>query len=149
MNWMIDPAFELEVLNGNGLITETVFLVCIVLYLRQELRERKLGLMDWWHLRLPHHINFAVAVMVCDTGVWIRAGAVWFWRRFMGSGLMPMWLFMLLALGIVFIIVGGLCKIRALSYPVAIGKIALVRPWAMTLALMVVFAAWSVWLHFF
>lgn len=146
MNWnaLIDPAFELELLNGNGLITEATFLICILLYLRTELRERGLGVKDWFYLRLPHHINFAVAVMVADTGVCIRAGAIWIWRRFMGSGGMPMWLFAILAVGIMLIIVGSLCKIRALSYPVAIGSIATVRPWVVTLVALCLFMAASI-----
>src|SRR4051812_19958773 len=110
MTELIDPAFELELLNGDGLITGLVFLIFIGLYLRAEMRDRHLGLQDWIRFRLPNHISFAVAVAVCDAGVCIRAGTIWFWRRFLGGGEMPLWLFAVLMLGALLIIMGGLCK---------------------------------------
>jgi hypothetical protein len=145
---LIDPAFELELLNGAGLITGLVFLLCIFLYLRAELHDRKIRLSDWTHLRIPAHINFALAVAICDAGVCLRAGSIWVWRRFLGAGEMPLWLFGLLMLGALLIIAGGLCKIRALSYAFTLPWTTVsVRPWALTLGGIVAFVAASVYFH--
>lgn len=145
---LIDPtkiAFELELLNGQGLITEIVFLICIFFYLKTELKERNLTFRDWMYIRLPHHINFAVAVAFADAGVCIRDGAIWFWRRFLGGAEMPVWLFIILAVGILFIIIGSLCKIRELSYPILIGRMAYVRPWLVTVLALFFFVTASVY----
>jgi hypothetical protein len=148
MNRLIDPAFELELLNGDGLITGVVFLVCIGVYLRAELRDRRLGVQDWLHFRLPSHINFALAVAVCDAGICLRAGAIWFWRRWLGAGEMPLWLFAVLMVGALLIIVGGLCKIRSLSYPFELPYTHItVWPWAATLGIILTFMAASIYFH--
>ncbi len=128
---MIDPAFELELLNGDGVITGAVFLAYVVAYVRWQMHTLGLGFWDWALLRLPHHINFAVSVMVYDTGVWMRSVAIWVWRSFMGAGPMPMWLFGVLMLGALLIVAGNLCKIRALSDPVRTSY-GTIRPWVAT-----------------
>lgn len=148
MNWhtMFDPAFELELLNGDTLIVKVVFLFCITWYVRQLLRGKSGWIKDWYHLKLEDNVNFAIAVFVADLGVCVRAEAIWFWRRFMGGGEMPLWLLMQLWIGGVLIIMGGLCEIRTTSIPIRIPYTnRIVRPWAATTAVIAVFTAASIY----
>lgn len=114
---MIDSALPLELLNGAGMVLEFCFLSLMALYLWRETRRRGLGISEWAHGGLPPSMNFAIAVMVCDGGVWVRAVVIWAWRRIFGGGDFSNWQAAALAFGALLIVLGSLCKIRAVSKP--------------------------------
>lgn len=113
----VNPELPLELLNGAGMVLETCFLGLMVLYLLKETKRRGLGVADWIGGRLPPSMNFALAVMVCDSGVWLRSIVVWSWRRFYDGGGFGNYQLAFLALGALAIVVGSLCKIRAITKP--------------------------------
>lgn len=139
---MIDPALPLELLNGAGMVLEFCFLSLMALYLWKETRRRNLGFFEWSHGHLPPSMNFAIAVMVCDGGVWVRAVVIWAWRRIFGGGDFSNWQAAALAFGALLIVTGSLCKIRAISKP-EYGNM----PWVLAAVATVIFVTASMFPH--
>lgn len=135
----LDPRLPLELLNGAGMIVDGIFLAWGVVYLRRE-ATRRYGSTPFWEfvLRTPPHMNFIVAVLVHDAGVWLRSLVIWSWRRFSGGGDFTVAQAGLLAAGALLIVVGGLCKIRAVTKP-DYGD----APWLTCLYLLAIFLAGS------
>jgi hypothetical protein len=138
--WRLDPSMPMELLNGAGMVIELFFIVFLSIYLWRETQRRGFGFRGWWGWHLPPSMNLAVAVMAFDIGVFVRTAVVWAWRRFyQGSDFGTMQV-ALLALGAIAILVGGLCKIRAVSFP-DYGH----GPWLATAGATALFAAATVY----
>lgn len=116
-DWRIDPNVPLELLNGSGTVVEIFFLVWMIRYLKKETTACGLTVSDWLHYRLPPSMNFVVAVFVFDSGVALNRLVIWVWRRFFGAGDFGVMQLAMIGLGGLLILVGGLCKIRAVTKP--------------------------------
>jgi hypothetical protein len=136
--WAVDPNLPLELLNGGGMVVEFFFLGWMCRYLWKETRRRKLGFLAWSRGALPPSMNFALAVVVFDIGVWVRSVDIWVWRRFFGAAAFNLAMIMILAGGAVAILLGSLCKVRAITKP-DFGN----SPWLISLAATVAFIAGS------
>jgi hypothetical protein len=112
---IINAPFFLEILNGGAITPELLWMLLLARYLTAESRRRGLYGFDWFSL--PPSMNLVVAIFVCDAGVWIRSTTIWVWRRFDAAGDFNAVQFGLLILGGALIVVGYLCKIRAITYP--------------------------------
>lgn len=134
----VDPSLPLELLNGAGLVVDGIFLAWGVWYLRREtLRRNYASSVLAWIVRIPPHMNFVIAVLVHDAGVIARSAVIWAWRR-AGAGDFSVDQLAALALGALMIVVGGLCKIRAVTKPDH-GD----GPWLACLAALLIFLAGS------
>lgn len=131
-----DFALPLELLNGASFFVDGLFIAWGVWYLHRESRRRGMTLADWF-VRLPPHMHFIIAVIIHDAGVCSRSLLIWWWRR-AGAGDFGLVQVSVLALGAALIIVGGLMKIRSVTYP-DYGYM----PWMMTAYLLAVFLAGS------
>ncbi len=116
IDWRFDPNFPLELLNGAGAIVEIFFIVFLVHYIWREMRRRELGL-SAIPFGFPPSMNLAIAVLAFDCGVFIRTVVIWSWRRFFDAGDFGLIQITLLGIGSLIILIGGLCKIRAVSLP--------------------------------
>lgn len=112
---MTDHAFFLEILNGGAVTPELLCLVLLGIYLSRESRRRGLHALDWF--ALPPSMNLVLAMFIFDSGVWLRSITIWVWRRFFGAGDFSAMQTALLIVGGGLIVVGSLCKIRALTAP--------------------------------
>lgn len=112
---MTDHAFFLEILNGGAVTPELLCLILLAVYLCRESRRRGLHALDWF--RLPPSMNLVLAMFIFDFGVWLRSITIWIWRRFFGGGDFTALQMGLLIVGGGLIVVGSLCKIRALTEP--------------------------------
>lgn len=108
-------AFFLEMLNGGAITPELLWLVLLTIYLSKESKRRGLHALDWFSL--PPSMDFMLAIFVVDAGVWLRSVTVWIWRRFDGAGEFSSVQQVVLAIGGFLIVVGYLCKIRAITRP--------------------------------
>lgn len=108
-------ALFLEMLNGGAVTPELMWLVLLAIYLSKETKRRGLHAFDWFSL--PPSMDLILAVFVSDAGVWLRSVTIWAWRRFDGAGEFNTAQQMLLIAGGALIVVGFLCKIRALTKP--------------------------------
>lgn len=108
-------AFFLEMLNGGAITPETIWLVLLGIYLARESKRRHLRAFDWFSL--PAGMDLILAVFISDAGVQIRSLTIWTWRRFGGAGEFSHLQTGLLTLGGALIVIGSLCKIRALTRP--------------------------------
>lgn len=114
----MNASLPLELLNGAGFVVDGFFVAWGVWYLWREGRRGRVRAPFWRRfLNLPAPMNFVVAVVVHDTGVLVRSGTIWAWRRVYGGGDLGSWQLLLLAAGAALIVVGGLCKIRAVTKP--------------------------------
>lgn len=113
---MFDPGFSLEIINGAAHIAGLFFLWHLGLYLYRETRRRHLSAKDWF-FGLPVSMHLAVAILVCDIGVWLKAVVVWIWRAYYGAGQFSATMLAALWVGSLIIVVGSLCKIRAITRP--------------------------------
>lgn len=111
-----DPNLPLELLNGAGVVLELCFLSWMAVYLWRETRRRHLGPRNWF-FGLPPSMHLAVAIFVFDSGVWLRSSVIWAWRRFFGAGDFNATQLGILGFGGAVIVVGSLCKIRAITKP--------------------------------
>jgi hypothetical protein len=118
----------LQALNGAAMLPALACLVLLSLYLCREARRRGLRSMDW--IRLPPSMNLVLAMFVFDVGVCLRVMAGWLFYL-TGQSVRP--LEHLFSVAIFLIIVGLLCKIRALTEP-DYGK----APWFIVSALTVI-----------
>lgn len=109
-----DYAFLLEILNGGAITPELIWLVLLTVYLVKEARRRNLHWFDWLHL--PPSMNLILAIYVVDAGVTLRSITVWLWRVG-GGGEFSALQNGLLIVGGGLIVLGYLCKIRALTSP--------------------------------
>ncbi len=110
----MNPAFFLEILNGSAVTPEFISLLILGLYLCREARRRGLRFFDWF--KLPAGMNLILAVFIFDTAILTRSWVIWGWRRFDGAGEFGVYQTALLVISGIFILVGSLCKIRALTY---------------------------------
>lgn len=113
---MLDPAFSLEIINGAGHIAGLFFLWHLGFYLCREAKRRHLNLGSWFS-RLPISMHFAVAILIYDVGVWLKTFVIWVWRAFYGAGTFSGTMYTALWIGSLMIVVGSLCKIRAVTKP--------------------------------
>lgn len=112
----MSSALFLEILNGGAMTPELVCLVLLAIYLSKEAKRRGLHRLDWF--KLPPSMNLILAMFVYDTGVFLRSITVWAWRRFSGGvGNFDGVEGLALVLGGALIVIGSLCKIRALTKP--------------------------------
>lgn len=112
-----DQSLQLELLNGAGMVVEFCFIAYMVRYLRKEAIRRDLKLIDWINFRLPPSMNFAISVVVFDAGVWLRSLTIWSWRRFERAGQFNRLELTALSIGAAMIVLGALCKVRAITKP--------------------------------
>lgn len=111
----MNTAFFLEILNGGAVTPELIWLVLLGTYLSREARRRGLHFLDWFSL--PPSMNLILAVFIFDAAIVSRSWVVWAWRRFDHAGdFGPMQTVALMVSGF-FIVVGTLCKIRAMTHP--------------------------------
>lgn len=110
-------AFFLEMLNGGAVTPETLWLVLLGVYLVKEARRRREAHAPVNWLGLPPSMNLILAVFICDTGVQLRSLTIWIWRRFDGAAEFSSLQTGLLIAGGLLIVIGTLCKIRALTQP--------------------------------
>ena len=111
----MDPSFSLELINGATHIVGAFFLWHMAVYLVRETHRRRLKLRAWF-FKLPVSMHFAVAILVFDFGVWMKAFVVWIWRM-LGAAPFTLTVMTLLWIGSLIILIGGLCKIRAITKP--------------------------------
>lgn len=138
-NWTVGADLPLEVLNGACTVSEIFFLGWMAVYLFKESRRRKLTLQHWLRWRLPPSMNFVVAVVVFDIGVWVRSADIWVWRRFTpGAGFGAASIFILTA-GALLIILGSWCKVRSIT--VDYGQ----RPWLFQALATLIFIGATLW----
>lgn len=145
MTWLspaIDPNLPMELLNGSGMVVELCFLICMARYLWVETRKRGFGVREWLTLQLPPSMNFVVAVMVFDSGVWIRSSLIWSWRRFFHGAPFNSVQVIVLGFGAVALIFGSLCKIRSITKP-DLGN----GPWLISAGLTALFVVVTVVSH--
>lgn len=102
----------LAALNAAALVPAVVFLVLASRYLTRESTRRGLHPLNWFNL--PHSMNLALAMVIFDIFVILRLGTTVLWYM-IGQKIMPIDLLFLVS--ITGIIVGLLCKIRALTEP--------------------------------
>lgn len=109
-----DYRLLLEILNGGAITPELMWLVLLSVYLVREAKRRGLHFLDWFHL--PPSMNLILAIYICDVGVYLRSITVWVWRINGGHefSLVQSWL---LVVGGGLIVLGTLCKIRAITAP--------------------------------
>lgn len=108
-------AFFLEILNGGAVTPEFLWLVLLAIYLSREARRRGLNFYDWF--RLPPSMNLILAVFIFDLAILSRSWVIWAWRRFDGAGEFGSAQVAAMVVSGAFILIGSLCKIRALTYP--------------------------------
>lgn len=126
MTFFGNTDFALELLNGSAVTPELLWLVMIGLYLSKEAKRRGLHALDWFNL--PPSMNFMLAIFISDLGIWLKTFTVWMWRR-AGAGSFNELEVTLLAVSGALILLGPLCKIRAMTWPDH-GS----RPWLIALA---------------
>lgn len=133
----MNPSLPLELLNGAGGIVDGFFVAWGIWYLW---REGRRGRVAFWHrfLNLPAPMNFVVAVVVHDGGVLVRSATIWAWRRVYDGGDLGRVQLAVLIFGAAMIVVGGLCKIRAVTKP-TYGN----APWLACLYCLLIFLAGS------
>ncbi len=105
-------AHLLEALNGAALLPVFLSLLFLGFYLSRESRRRGLGALNWFHL--PPSMNLVFAMFVFNLGIAIRLATTFLWYL-IGEKLAPLQFLFLVA--IVLIIMGALCKIKALTDP--------------------------------
>jgi hypothetical protein len=110
----MNTAFFLEILNGGAVTPEWIWLAILAAYLSRESRRRGLHIFDWSHL--PPSMNLILAVFIVDASVVTRSLVIWAWRRFDHAGDFGPGQTAFLVVSGFFIVVGTLCKIRALTY---------------------------------
>jgi hypothetical protein len=111
----MSSAFFLEILNGGAVTPEFIWLCLLAVYLSRESRRRGLRFFDWFHL--PPSMNLILAIFIFDLSILTRSWVVWAWRRFDDGGNFAAWQTTALVVSGAFIVIGTLCKIRALTYP--------------------------------
>lgn len=104
----------LELLNGSAVTPELLWLVMIGMYLSKEAKRRGLHALDWFSL--PPSMNFMVAIFISDLGIWLKTFTVWIWRRAGGGAFNELEVTLLIVSGVL-ILLGPLCKIRAMTAP--------------------------------
>jgi len=102
----------LAALNAAALVPAVVFLILASRYLIRESTRRGLHPLNWFNL--PHSMNLALAMVIFDIFVILRLGTTVLWYM-IGQKILPIELMFLVS--IIGIIVGLLCKIRALTEP--------------------------------
>lgn len=104
----------LEILYGTAGLPELLWLVLLTVYLSRESNRRGLRWHDWF--KLPPSMNLILAVFLVDLAFSIRAILIWLWRRG-GSGEFNDIQIAILIIAGAMVIVGTLCKIRAITHP--------------------------------
>jgi len=102
----------LAALNAAALVPTVVFLILASRYLIRESTRRGLHPLNWFNL--PHSMNLALAMVIFDIFVILRLGTTVLWYM-IGPKILPIELMFLIS--ITGIIIGLLCKIRALTEP--------------------------------
>src|SRR5258708_20127512 len=102
----------LGALNAAALIPAVIFLVLASRYLIRESIRRGLHPLNWFNL--PHSMNLALAMVIFDIFVILRLGTTVLWYMLAQRIISINLLFLISIIGI---IIGLLCKIRALTEP--------------------------------
>lgn len=105
-------ARTLQALNAAALIPAVIFLFLASRYLIRESIRRGLHPLNWFNL--PYSMNLALAMVIFDIFVILRLGTTVLWYM-LGQRITSIDLMFLVS--ILGIIVGLLCKIRALTEP--------------------------------
>ena len=121
----------LEILNGVALIPATILLLLMVRYLIAESVRRGLHSFSWFHL--PPSMNLVLAMFFFDLAIMLRLIATFLWYL-IGQRLFPIQ--MLFFVAIIGLIIGLLCKIRAITEP-EYGRL----PWFATMMVTIAVAA--------
>lgn len=103
-----------EMLNGSSVTPILLLQIWLIRYLAIESRKRGLRWWNWFHL--PAHMDLVLAMFVFDTGVLARSFFSWAWRFFGAGDVNAAEMAGLIAGGFL-IVLGALCKIRALTRP--------------------------------
>jgi|SRR5882762_231942 len=127
----------LEILNGGTVTPDLIWMILLGFYLSRESKRRGLHALDWFHL--PPSMNLVLAVFICDLGVWVRSATLWTWRYFGASDFTKLDT-ALLIFGGALIVIGYLCKIRAITEPDHGRKPWLIASAATFLAILVLIA---------
>lgn len=104
----------LELLNGAAIVPGFIVIGLLFRYLVKEAQRRGLHGLDWRHF--PPSMNLVLAMFIFVVAVWGEKVFKWGWRFFgakdFGAGLTVFLIFF----GS-FVVIGSLCKIRALTRP--------------------------------
>lgn len=111
----MNASLFLEILNGGAVTPELLCLVLLGIYLSKESRRRGLRWFNWFDL--PPSMNLILAMFIFDAGVWSRSVIIWSWRRFTVAPNFNRIETVGLIVGGLLIVLGSLCKIRALTRP--------------------------------
>lgn len=107
--------FFLQILNGSAVAPEVLWLVLLAVYLSRESRRRGLRWFNWF--ALPPSMNLMLAIFIFDAAILTRTTVIWAWRRFDLAGQFgPAQATVLIVSGS-FVLIGSLCKIRAMTHP--------------------------------
>jgi hypothetical protein len=105
----------LEILNGAAVTPEFLWLVLLGVYLSRESKRRGLHWFNWFSL--PPSMNLMLAIFVFDSAILTRTWVIWAWRRFDGATQFGPSQTTILIISGSFVLIGALCKIRALTHP--------------------------------
>lgn len=120
----------LELLNGAAIVPGIILIALHFRYLVKEAHRR--GLRGWAILRYPPSMSLMLSAFILIVALWGEKGSKWLWR-FLGAGPLGISLTSALTFFGTIIVVGMLCKIRALTYPDSGNK-----PWLISSALTIV-----------
>ncbi len=104
----------LELLNGAAVVPGLIVIALLTRYIVKEAKRRGLHPLNWG--RFPPGMNLVLAMFLFVIGVWGEKVSKWAWRAF-GAGPFGISLTASLIFFGFLIIIGLLCKIRALTRP--------------------------------
>lgn len=107
--------FLLEIINGAAVTPEYIWLAMLGVYLSRESRRRGLHWFNWF--RLPPSMNLMLAIFICDAAIITHSWVMWAWRRFDGDAQFGPSQTTVMIISGAFVLIGTLCKIRALTHP--------------------------------
>lgn len=118
----------LEILNQTAVVPDVILLSLLGMYFCREARRRQLRAFDWLHLDEGMTFALATTVLLFFLAVRFLATVLWY---VIGQKLVPVQ--MLFLIGILGIIAGFLCMIRAITRPYH-GNIVWIASIGLTLA---------------
>jgi len=108
-------AATLELLNGAAIVPAIIVTVLLTRYLVKESHRRGLHGLDWFHL--PAGMNLVLAMFLFNNAVLGERIIKWAWRRFLGADDFGIAESGALIFCGALIVIGSLCKVRALTHP--------------------------------